>query len=324
MKQVFGKMFAGIWWALKGLGRLVVRYPLHILVAGLLLTVGSVFINDWVFLRVVAKAEYKPEISATKQFIPGEASAKSMIHSLEWIHHGNYLGYRPNDLFIPCALTSDNMCSYQEGAVVGARTILLKLKYDGMKTRASQEDPNISMAAEKIHFDMDSWVMPSTESEYKEAFSALKRYLDGLPSGKSIPLQRRAHGAIQIFLVMSKELGGWQGVLNEEHESLTFFNADDNVYKAAGMSMIYYNTVLGMLEDFGEILSSKPAVVEALKSVLAGLKRASFLDQDNLMKPFIVMNSSGRWGFANIPHQMSAVLGVVKSHLDVVVTELQQ
>jgi hypothetical protein len=115
-------------------------------------------------------------------------------------------GYLSNDV-MPPSLFLDNIPNWEWGVLVQVRDLARILRNDMSRSQSqSAEDPDLSIADPRFHFNSDSWILPSTEAEYSVALGALNRYLNRLveQDGQFFP---RADNLREWLQQVSKRLG---------------------------------------------------------------------------------------------------------------------
>jgi hypothetical protein len=89
-------------------------------------------------------------------------------------------GYISNDR-LPPGIWLDNMPGWEFGALVQARDMARALRKTFSRSQSqSTEDPHLAIAEPQLHFDSNSWILPSTEGEYRRAIRELRAYQAGL------------------------------------------------------------------------------------------------------------------------------------------------
>jgi len=92
-------------------------------------------------------------------------------------------GYLTNDKLPPFVLL-DNIPSWELGVVNQMRDLGRVMRDDYTRSQSqSKEDPDVAEGAPKFFYDNDSWVFPTTESEYRAGIASFKRYRDRLVAG---------------------------------------------------------------------------------------------------------------------------------------------
>jgi hypothetical protein len=120
-------------------------------------------------------------------------------------------GYVHNDMFVPGAYL-DNMPSWEYGVIKEVRDSLGALRNDFSRSQTqSIENLDLRKAHEFLNYDVSSWILPSTESEFREGIEALDRYFDALISGddKSARFFPRADNLAAYLMVVEKRLGSY-------------------------------------------------------------------------------------------------------------------
>ncbi len=89
-------------------------------------------------------------------------------------------GFLSNDWLPPFALL-DNMPSWEYGVLTELRDTVRAMRNDfGRAQSQSVEDPDLVIADAQFHFSPESWMLPSSEEEYRAGIAALERYFDRL------------------------------------------------------------------------------------------------------------------------------------------------
>jgi hypothetical protein len=89
-------------------------------------------------------------------------------------------GYLTNDISPPGVLL-DNIPNWEFGALTAWRDLLNALRNDFSRAQSqSVENKDLEIAQPQSNYQSDSWLLPSTESEYRTGIDALYRYNQGL------------------------------------------------------------------------------------------------------------------------------------------------
>lgn len=92
-------------------------------------------------------------------------------------------GYLTNDK-LPPFLFLDNIPSWELGVVNQMRDLGRVMRDDYTRSQSqSKEDRDVAEGAPKFFYDNNSWVFPTTESEYREGISLFKQYRERLVAG---------------------------------------------------------------------------------------------------------------------------------------------
>jgi len=118
-------------------------------------------------------------------------------------------GYLQNDVMPPFVLL-DNIPSWEIGVIFQARDMARSLRNDFSRSQTqSAEDSDLARAEPQFSFDYGSWILPSTEGEYRKGIRALESYLDRL--GNQDPSDARffdrADNLREYLSVVEKRLG---------------------------------------------------------------------------------------------------------------------
>ncbi|MEM8661405.1 MAG: DUF2333 family protein, partial [Pseudomonadota bacterium] len=89
-------------------------------------------------------------------------------------------GYIHNDIFPP-GIWLDNMPNWEYGALVQSRDLARALRENFSRSQSqSKEDVDLVMAEPRFNFDSNSWMLPASESQYREGINYVRRYFDRL------------------------------------------------------------------------------------------------------------------------------------------------
>ena len=92
-------------------------------------------------------------------------------------------GYLTNDK-LPPFLILDNIPSWELGVVNQMRDLGRVMRDDYTRSQSqSKEDPDVAEGAPKFFYDNNSWVFPTTESEYREGITQFRAYRQRLVAG---------------------------------------------------------------------------------------------------------------------------------------------
>ena len=92
-------------------------------------------------------------------------------------------GYLTNDK-LPPFLFLDNIPSWELGVINQMRDLGRVMRDDYTRSQSqSKEDPDVAEGAPKFFYDNNSWVFPTTESEYRDGIRHFQSYRDRLVSG---------------------------------------------------------------------------------------------------------------------------------------------
>lgn len=118
-------------------------------------------------------------------------------------------GYLTNDK-MPPGLYLDNMPSWELGVLQQVRDFARVIRNDYSRSQSqSREDVDISIAEPKFFFSNDSWILPPTESRYREAIEGFASYRDRLSGSEQPDAQffARADNLREWLAQVEKRLG---------------------------------------------------------------------------------------------------------------------
>jgi hypothetical protein len=139
--------------------------------------------------------------------IVGYATVDTLIRVAETLLEKN-AGYLTNDKLPPFVLL-DNIPSWELGVVIQMRDLGRVMREDYTRSQSqSKEDPDVAKGSPKLFYDNNSWVFPTTESEYRDGIAAFTRYRDRLASGDpDTVFYARADNLRQWLSQVEKSLG---------------------------------------------------------------------------------------------------------------------
>ncbi len=211
-------------------------------------------------------------------------------------------GYLFNDVSVP-GVYLDNMPSWEYGVIKEIRDSLHALRNDFSRSQTqSIENLDLRKADEFLNYDVDSWILPSTESEFNDGIQALDRYFDALTSGtdRSARFFVRADNLAAYLAVVEKRLGSYAQRLSASvgdseltaalvQESRGHMPATaageirvgtprleiDNVfYEARGYAWALLHSFEALAIEFDRVLVDKNATV-SMKQIIRDLEEAT-------------------------------------------------
>jgi hypothetical protein len=139
--------------------------------------------------------------------VVGFSTVDTLIRVAETLQNKNG-GYLTNDK-LPPFLILDNIPSWEIGVVYQISDLgrVMRDQYTRSQSQ-SKEDTDVNAGAGKFFYDPDSWVFPTTESEYREGIKAFKRYRDRLAAGDpDAQFYARADNLREWLLQVENRLG---------------------------------------------------------------------------------------------------------------------
>jgi len=121
-------------------------------------------------------------------------------------------GYIRNDVFPP-GLWLDNIPNWEYGALVQVRDLSRALREVHSRSQSqSTEDADLALAEPRFNFKADSWVLPSSESQYKDGLKKTRNYFRRLSDKQASNAQ---------FYARADNLSYWLSTVNTRLGSLS-------------------------------------------------------------------------------------------------------
>ena len=230
-------------------------------------------------------------------------------------------GYLSNDVFPP-GVFMDNIPSWEFGVITQSRDLIRAFRNDFSRSQTqSTEDVDLVIADPQFHFETRSWIIPSTEGEYRKGIAALDRYRDRLMDTDETDAQffARADNLRDWLAIVEKRLGSLsqrlsasvgQSRVNTDLQGdaaatqstakpgiitvkTPWLEIDDVFYEARGSTWALVNFMHAIEIDFGPVLEKKNATV-SLRQIIRELEAT----QDTVWSPMI-LNGIGFGFLAN-------------------------
>ncbi len=151
------------------------------------------------------KRSAEPESS-----IVGYATVDTLVRVAETLLEKN-AGYLTNDKLPPFVFL-DNIPSWELGVVNQMRDLGRVMRDDYTRSQSqSKEDADVAEGSPKFFYDNNSWVFPTTESEYREGIKAFAAYRARLEAGD----------ADTVFYARADNLREWLSQVEKRLGSLT-------------------------------------------------------------------------------------------------------
>ncbi|MCP5198348.1 MAG: DUF2333 family protein [Gammaproteobacteria bacterium] len=300
----------GLWWTL---GLFLVTYAIVVIVLGFIWSRSPGEFDVRQSALAVAKNEQK-------KLVPGYVTTATAIRIAETLldKPGGYLS---NDL-TPPGIYLDNIPNWEFGALTELRDLVRSMRNDFSRSQSqSVEDKDLQIADPQFNYDSESWILPSTESEYRKGVDALYRYLERLADEKAQDGQFfvRADNLSVYLSIAEKRLGSLAQRLAASVGQTRFNTAlagdpnarqstptpeqtqfktpwtkiDDIFFEARGYTWALLHTLRALEVDFRNVLQDKNAVV-SLKQIIRELENT----QEFIWSP-IILNGTGFGPMAN-------------------------
>lgn len=301
------------------------RSPLPKLIAAavlllllLALVFGAIWSSEPDLFDVRAEAE---RAAAQRETGAGAAMPAGYVTTTTLIRVGETLldkpgGYLSNDLFPP-GLWLDNMPAWEYGVLIQVRDLTRAMRESISRSQSqSEEDDDLARAEPRFNFSNTSWVVPATESEYRDAIEYVEHYRErlGIEGKRGARFYARADNLNHWLGSVSARLGSLsqrlsasvgqsridldavqvEGVENADVAVKTpWRKIDDVYYEARGSSWALLHMLRAIEVDFADVLKNKNAAV-SLRQIVRELEGT----QQTLYSPF-VLNGSGFGVLAN-------------------------
>jgi hypothetical protein len=229
-------------------------------------------------------------------------------------------GYLSNDI-TPPSVFLDNMPNWEYGVIIQLRDLSRTLRKDMSRSQSqSTEDVDLVKAEPLYHFDNDSWMLPSTEGEYRSAARYIGGYMERLanPAETDARFYARADNLSSWLMDVETRLGSLSQRLSASVGQQRFnidlvagetsqqtpeqtqsqvktprFEVDDVFFEARGYSWALIHVLRAIEVDFASVLENKTALV-SLQQIIRELEST----QEAVLSPFI-LNGSGFGILAN-------------------------
>ena len=230
-------------------------------------------------------------------------------------------GYLTNDI-MPPGVILDNIPNWEFGVLQQVRDLARVIRNDYSRSQSqSQEDPDVAVAEAAFFMPNDSWILPATEAEYRDAIAGFVRYRDRLSGigGADAQFYARADNLREWLAQVEKRLGSItrrlgnsvaETVINtdlageraaastsELQDSVdvrtSWFEIDDVFFEARGTAWALVHFFRAAEFDFAQVLSDKNAAV-SVRQIIRELEASL----QPLRSP-VVLNGGGFGLFAN-------------------------
>ncbi len=287
---------------------------------------------------VVANAQ--AIVGQDTRLVTGSITTATLIGIMEETLY-KFGGYLSNDV-TPPGVFMDNIPNWEFGVITQVRDMARALRNDFSRSQTqSTEDPDLAIADPQFHYDNESWILPSSEGEYKTGLKATRRYLQRLsdPSQQNAQFYARADNLRDWLAIVEKRLGSLsqrlsasvgQTRVNTDLQGDTaarqstgrpkevavktpWLEIDDVFYEARGSTWALIHFMKAVEKDFEEVLRKKNALV-SLRQIIRELEAT----QHFVWSP-IILNGTGFGFLAN----HSLVMGSYISRANAAVIDLR-
>lgn len=268
------------------------------------------------------------------QTVTGYATADALAQVIETLLEKPG-GFLHNDVTPPTVFL-DNMPNFELGAVVQARDLIRAMRNDYARSQSqSLEDPDLAGAEPFLQYEVDKWILPSTESGFKEGLKLVRSYRDRIGDANAQDAQffARADNLREWLIVVEKRLGGMSQALTQSVGRRTlntdlagdpsavsttptpddritktpWHKVDDVFFEARGTAWALVHFLRAAELDFARVLEDKNATV-SLRQIIRELEASL----EPLRSP-IILNGGGYGMFANHSLVMASYLSRANS-----------
>lgn len=230
-------------------------------------------------------------------------------------------GYLSNDI-MPPSIWMDNVPNWEFGVLVQIRDFARALRNDISRSQSqSLEDNDLAIAEPQFNFNSESWIFPSTESEYRTGNEALESYLIRLSNQeqKDAQFYARADNLAAWLAIVEKRLGSLSQRLSasvgqirintdlagdpaaqqstpspaEMVTKTPWSQIDDVFYETRGSAWALIHLLKAAEHDFADVLKDKNSLL-SLRQIIRELEAT----QETVWSPMI-SNGSGFGFLAN-------------------------
>ena len=230
-------------------------------------------------------------------------------------------GYLTND-HLPPGVLLDNIPNWEQGVLQQVRDLARVIRNDYSRSQSqSREDVDVSIAEPKFFFEPNSWILPPTETRFREGIEGFTRYRDRLAGNGQTEAQffARADNLREWLAQVEKRLGDLskrlgdsvaQTVINtdlagdsaaEANTNLSdnvavrtsWFEIDDIFFEARGTTWALVHFFRAVEFDFAQVLEDKNATT-SVRQIIRELEAT----QRPIRSP-VILNGSGFGFLAN-------------------------
>ena len=289
---------------------------IYLVIALLLGMVWSRKPSDFDVIEATIALQHEPQPS----LVTGSVTTATTMMLLDTLLNKSG-GYISNDA-MPPGLWLDNMPNWEYGVVQQVRDMSKALREGFARSQSqSSEDANLARADSRFNFSTESWILPSTESMYKEGYKGLEAYFLSLSDVDNSQAQFFARADnLNLWLDMvSKRLGSTSQRLSasvgqkrvntdlagdaaatqstpsaKDIEVKTpWYEVDDVFFQARGTTWALLHLLKAVEVDFAGVLEKKNATA-SLQQIIRELELA----QQGYYSP-VVLNGGGYGMLAN-------------------------
>jgi hypothetical protein len=170
----------------------------------------------------------------------GAALGRAMVVRLEHEMDSTF-GWSVNDLWVSPTRWLDNRANRQRGVIFATR--MLAGFYATQLAKYGTVDAEnewLKEAREKrFAFSEDSWLLPSTEGEYRKGIELVRRYAGAVVEGKAV-FNMRSDDLYNLFtfILSNQFIDQPLGLLVQATEDVPYTELDDRIYYTQGVVLV--------------------------------------------------------------------------------------
>lgn len=239
-------------------------------------------------------------------------------------------GFLYNDR-LPPGVYLDNMPNWEYGVLIQARDLGRAMREFLSRSQSqSREDPDLAIGEPRLNFQTDSWILPASESEYRDGLTYFRSYLERLtdPNEPDAQFYARADNLRDYLNMVNSRLGSLSQRLSasvgqrrlntdlagdpralqstladpEVDVKTPWTEIDDVFFEARGTAWALLHFLRAVSADFEGVLEDKNASV-SLKQIIRQLEPT----QDAIWSP-VILNGTGFGFLANHSLVMASYL----------------
>ena len=266
--------------------------------------------------------------------IVGYSTTDTLIRVATWLLEKPG-GYLTNDVSPPSVIL-DNMPNFEFGVLTQVRDLARVLRNDYSRSQSqSTENKDLAEGEPKFFISNDSWIFPTSESEYRDAIEAMNRYRTALVSRSEPDAQffARADNLREWLVVVEKRLGSLSQRLSasvgqvrvntdlagepaadnstprEQNIAVKtpWLEIDDVFFEARGTAWALLHFLRAAEFDFAQVLEDKNASV-SIRQIIRELEASL----EPISSP-VILNGRGYGFFANHSLVMASYLSRANS-----------
>ena len=247
-------------------------------------------------------------------------------------------GLLSNDIMPPGVLL-DNIPNWEYGVIIQVRDLAKAMREAFSRSQSqSTEDKDLALAEPRFNFDIDSWMLPASETEYRNGRKYLQGYLERLHDDDEYDAQfyARADNLRYWLSTVESRLGSLSQRLSasvgqkrinidlagdsaatqstptpsEEMVKTPWTELDNIFYEARGTSWALIQFLKAAQVDFADVLAKKNAQV-SLEQIIRELEAT----QKPLRSP-LILNGSGFGLLAN--HSLTTASYISRAHAAII------